>query len=68
MNEASSSRYIGQDELVARVSISPNSIRKLEKQGRFPKRKKLSARAVRWWLPDVEAWLSNPEGWQAPPQ
>lgn len=57
-------RYINRADLRARVNLSDNTIRTLEAQNRFPKRRALSARAVRWWLPDVEAWLRNPESWQ----
>lgn len=56
-------RYIKQVEVVERTGLSSNTIRALEKQGRFPKRRSLSVRAVRWWLPDVLAWLKNPGGW-----
>lgn len=57
-------RYINRADLRARVNLSDNTIRNLETQNRFPKRRTLSARSVRWWLPDVEAWLRDPEGWR----
>lgn len=62
---ANNQRYITQAELIERIGLSASTYRTLEKEGRFPKRRKLSMRAVRWWLPEVEAWLRNPEGWQA---
>lgn len=58
-------RYVPAAIVLERVGLSAGTVNKLEKQNRFPKRRKLSARAVRWWLPEVEAWLINPEGWQA---
>ncbi len=55
-------RYIKQDEVLERTGLSSSTIRSLEKQGKFPKRRELSARAVRWWLPDVLVWLKKPGG------
>lgn len=64
MQDLTHNRYVGQDELVERIGLSPNTFRNLEKEGRFPKRRKLTKRAVAWWLPDVEAWIRDPEGWK----
>lgn len=58
-------RFINQAQLLVYVSLSSNTVRKLESEGRFPKRRRVGLRAVRWWLPDVEEWLKNPEMWQA---
>ncbi|MBJ6609988.1 MAG: AlpA family phage regulatory protein [Candidatus Thiothrix moscowensis] len=63
--QATQERYIKQKEVLERTGLSSNTIRTLEKQGRFPRRRELSTRAVRWWLPDVLAWMQNPAGWQA---
>lgn len=60
-------RYVKQAEVLARTSLSANTIRTLEKQGLFPKRRELSKRAVRWWLPDIMKWLKNPEDWKQAP-
>lgn len=57
--------FINQAQLLAYVSLSSNTVRKLESEGRFPKRRRVGLRAVRWWLPDVKEWLKNPETWQA---
>ena len=58
-----SDRYIKQAEVLELTSLSANTLRNLEKQGKFPKRRLASVRAVRWWLPDVMKWLHNPEDW-----
>ena len=65
MNEQDNqNRYIGPSEVIAITGISSVVLRNMEKVGKFPARKKLSARTVRWWLPDVLAWAKNPEGWK----
>ena len=58
-------RFIKLGEVLAIVNISQGTLRVMEASGRFPKRRRVGLRAVRWWLPDVEAWLKNPETWQA---
>lgn len=58
-------RYAKQAEVLELTSLSANTIRTLEKQGKFPKRRNTSIRAVRWWLPDVLEWMKDPEGWKA---
>lgn len=58
-------RYIKLEEVIELTSLSANTIRNIEKQGRFPKGRKMSIRAVRWFLPDVLEWMKNPEGWKA---
>jgi predicted DNA-binding transcriptional regulator AlpA len=58
-------RYAKQAEVLELTSLSANTIRNLEKQGKFPKRRNTSIRAVRWWLPDVLEWMKNPAGWKA---
>lgn len=58
-------RYINLAEVLRLTSLSANTIRSLEKKGKFPKRRELSLRSVRWWLPDVDAWLVNPSDWVA---
>ncbi len=64
MNEQDNQkRYIGTSEVIAITGVSSDVLRQMEKAGKFPARKKLSARTVRWWLPDVLAWVKNPEGW-----
>ena len=64
MNEQDNqNRYISASEVIAMTGTSSAVLRSMEDAGKFPKRKKLSARTVRWWLPDVLAWVKNPEGW-----
>ncbi|MBK8454108.1 MAG: AlpA family phage regulatory protein [Thiofilum sp.] len=63
-NAPANQRYIDQDELLPMLSVSPNTLRKWEKEGRFPKRTVMSTRMVRWWLPDVVDWLKDPNGWK----
>ena len=58
-------RYVRYPEIKEMISIAPGTLRKMERDGRFPKRVKLSARLVGWWLPDVRRWLADPEKYRA---
>lgn len=57
--------YVKQDEVLRIAGVSANTLRVLEKNGQFPKRRKLGSRLVRWWKPDVMKWAENPEAWGA---
>jgi len=52
-------RVVTRRELRQIVPFSPQHILRLEKQGKFPKRIKIGARRVGWYLSDVEAWLAG---------
>lgn len=46
-------------EVARRVGLSPGTIRRLERLGRFPARRKLGVRAVGWEISEIEAWLAD---------
>ncbi|HPE62416.1 MAG: AlpA family phage regulatory protein [Thiothrix sp.] len=56
-------RYLPEADVLKLSGLSSNTIRNLEKQGRFPKRRKVAPRAVRWLLSEVQVWMADPEGW-----
>jgi predicted DNA-binding transcriptional regulator AlpA len=61
--EASPDPILNTKELRALVAISPVTVWRLERQGRFPKRLQLGARRVGWRRSEVEAWLdTRPRG------
>jgi prophage regulatory protein len=49
-------------EVLARVGLSDATLRRLERVGRFPRRLKLSRRAVGWRERDIEKWLDRQAG------
>lgn len=46
-------------DLHAMVKLSRNTVRKLEKEGRFPKRFPLTDYSVGWRRSDVLAWIAS---------
>lgn len=48
-------RLIDAKELRSLVPYSPTHIRRLEAEGKFPRRVKLTPRRVFWWLSEVNA-------------
>ncbi|MGE3697931.1 MAG: helix-turn-helix transcriptional regulator [Hyphomicrobiaceae bacterium] len=43
------------------VPYTPQHVLRLEKKGKFPRRIRLGARRVGWYLSEVEEWLANCE-------
>lgn len=56
-------RLLPEREVCKIASVSSNTLAALEKAGKFPKRKRVGFRAVRWLESEVLAWAANPEGW-----
>jgi len=46
-------------DVCAATKLSRSTIWRLERDGRFPRRVKLSIRAVGWRAADIEAWLKT---------
>lgn len=57
-------RYITERKVCEMAGVSSNTIAALEKAGKFPKRIRVSFRAIRWLESEVLAWAANPEGWK----
>ena len=52
-------RVISKKELLKLVPYTPQHILRLEKQGKFPRRIRIGARRVGWWLHEILAWLGS---------
>jgi len=50
------------DEVSVRVGLSRTTIDRLERSGRFPRRRRVSTRAVRWLATEVDAWVRRGGG------
>jgi len=46
-------------EVVRRVGVSKGTLRRWEREGRFPPRRQLGPRAVGWDAAEVAAWLAT---------
>jgi len=56
-------RFARSGEVVAIAGLCHQSLRNLEKQGRFPPHRRITGKAKGWWLPDVLAWAQDPQSW-----
>lgn len=56
-------RFIRDAETVKVTGLSPTTIWRLEKAGKFPKKRKLSTNAVGRRESEVAEWIDDPEGW-----
>lgn len=52
-------RLIGEPEVKARTDTSRAYRWRLERDDKFPRRVKVGARAVRWRLSEIEAWIAG---------
>jgi len=52
-------KIIRKTELLELVKLSRSTIWRLEKQGSFPKRRRISRRLVGWLLSEVEDWIAS---------
>jgi len=52
-------RYLRQPDVLARVGVTWITILRWERQGRFPKRRKLGPNTVAWVEAEVEEWCAN---------
>jgi prophage regulatory protein len=60
MNEINVS-YLRDREVGILTKLSRTTRWKLEKDGNFPKRRRLGKKAVRWLLSEVEEWMKTRE-------
>lgn len=60
-----SNHLIARRELYALTGLSQSTIDRLEHANRFPRRRRVSARAVRWLFAEVQAWIESRE-WAHP--
>lgn len=57
-------RLLRQPEVLHRCGLSKKTLYKLEAADRFPRRRRLAARAVGWAETEIRAWIANPAGWR----
>lgn len=50
-------RLIRKHELEAKVGLSDTTIWRLEKEGKFPKRRKINGHSVGWVESEVDTWI-----------
>jgi prophage regulatory protein len=59
LNTAPKWRFIRQPELLERVGLCAETVRRLELKNEFPRRIKLTPRSCAWLESEVDAWLEN---------
>lgn len=52
-------RLISWQELARLLPYSRQHIFRLERAGQFPRRVKLGARRIAWWLPEITQWMRS---------
>jgi len=57
----SSDRFLRQPEVLQRIGVSWVTILRWEKQGLFPRRRKIGPRLVAWLASEVELWIADRE-------
>lgn len=50
--------FILAQELTGLIPFSPNHLRRLEAQGKFPRRIRIGANRIAWLRDEIEEWLS----------
>ena len=55
------SRFIRYPEVCQRIQLARTTIWRLEREGRFPRRRKLSGNAVAYLESEIEAWIESRE-------
>jgi prophage regulatory protein len=52
-------RILRKPEVLAIVNVSPTTLWRMEKAGRFPRRISLGPNSAGWLASEVEAWFAN---------
>lgn len=52
-------RMLTEDEVIEMTGLSASTIRRREREGSFPRRRKLSARRRGWLFSEVASWLRS---------
>jgi prophage regulatory protein len=58
-SSSTSVRFLRDREIRSLTGLSKTTIWRLERTGRFPRRRKLAARAAGWVASEVESWLQQ---------
>lgn len=54
-------RFLRKGEVLNRAGFSGSTLWRLERDGKFPKRRRLSPKAVGWLESEVSSWLASRE-------
>ncbi len=60
MYTSTGDRLLCLKEVMSLTTYSSSSIYRKMHEGTFPKQVKIGARAVRWWLSEIQAWMDPP--------
>ena len=55
----SEQRFVSKKEVLKKVPFSSTTLWRLERAGKFPKRRKISPSRVAWVLSEVEDWIES---------
>ncbi|HLB43131.1 MAG TPA: AlpA family phage regulatory protein [Gammaproteobacteria bacterium] len=61
MNQQSNISYLREPQVSNITKLSKSTRWRLEKAGKFPKRRQLSANAVGWLASEIEEWIASRE-------
>lgn len=54
-------RALNYHELKKKVNLARSTVFELERKGKFPQRRKIGTKAVRWIESEVDAWIAGLE-------
>lgn len=52
-------KFLREPQVSALTGLSKSTRWRLEKDGRFPKKRQLSAKSVGWLAPEIEEWIQT---------
>lgn len=58
-----SERILREQEVQKRTSLSKSTRWRMEQEGLFPKRRKITSHAVGWLESEIVSFIKNPEAW-----
>lgn len=61
MNQLQGTSYLREPQVFERTKLSRSTRWRLERDGKFPKRRRLSANAVGWLASEIENWMTSRE-------
>jgi prophage regulatory protein len=64
MTDRSHDSFVRLPEVRRRTGLSTATIYRKMERGEFPMKRQLSINAVAWYESDLNAWMTDPMGWQ----
>ena len=59
MQQDISTKLLRFSDVTRLIGLSRSSVNRLERAGQFPKRRRISARAIGWLQPEIDQWLAS---------